>query len=188
MPDFFDTLYSRRSIRVYRDEPLPRETIDNVLEDATWAATASNMQPWEFVVITDKDFIKEISDSCKRNILKKIEADPNSPWKSYEKSANNPDNNMFYNAPCLIYIVAPRSASLAIFDCSMAACNLMLSARARGLGTCWIGLGATPEREMRKKLDIPFDYRIVAPIIVGVPDQQPAPPPRKAPTIRKHIS
>ncbi len=188
MPDFFETLYSRRSIRVYKDEAIPKETIDNLLADAAWAASGSNMQPWEFVVITDKDFIKQISDSCKRNILKKIKADPNSPWQGYEKSARNLDQNIFYNAPCLIYIVAPRSASLAIFDCSMAAGNLMLSARARGLGTCWIGLGATPEREMRKKLDIPSDYRIVAPLIVGVPDQEPTPPPRKEPVIRKFIS
>jgi nitroreductase len=188
MADFFETLYSRRSIRMYKDEPVPKETIEKLIEDATWAATGSNMQPWEFIVITDKGFIKEINDSCKRNILKKIEADPESPWQRYKQSASNPGSNMFYNASCLIYIVAARSASLAIFDCSMAACNLMLSARARGLGTCWIGLGATPEREMREKLDIPNDYRIVAPIIVGVPDQEPAAPPRKPPVVRKYIS
>ena len=69
MPDFFEVLYSRRSIRLYKDEPLARETIDELLKDATWAATGSNMQPWEFVVITDKDFMKEISDSCKRKML-----------------------------------------------------------------------------------------------------------------------
>ena len=186
MPDFFETLYSRRSIRAYRDEPVPRETIEKLLEDATWAATGSNMQPWEFVVVADRHFMKEISDSCKRNIMKKIEADPDSPWNRYEKSARNSDQNIFYNAPCLIYVVALRSASLAIFDCSMAACNLMLSACARGLGSCWIGLGATPEREMRTKLDIPPDYRIVAPIIVGMPDQEPSAPPRKPPVIRKY--
>jgi nitroreductase len=187
MPDFFETLYSRRSIRQYKDEAVPRETIDRLLEDATWAPTGSNMQPWEFVVITDRDFMKELSDSCKRNILKKIETDPKGPWKRYEKSARNFDQSIFYNAPCVIYIVAARSAPLAIFDCSMAAGNLMLSAHARGLGSCWIGLGASPEREMRAKLDIPADYRIVAPIIVGVPDHQPAPPPRKPPVVRKCI-
>ena len=188
MPDFFKILYSRRSIRAYKDKPVPKKTIEKLIEDATWAATASNIQPWEFVVVTDKDFIKEISDSCKRNILEKIKADPDSPWKRYEKSATNLDQNIFYNAPCLIYIVAPRSASLAIFDCSMAAGNLMLSARARGLGTCWIGLGATPGQEMREKLDIPSDYRIIAPIIVGVPAQKPAPPARKKPVVRRNIS
>ena len=188
MPDFFEILYSRRSIRLYKDEPVPREMIDELLKDATQAATASNLQPWEFVVITDKNFIKDISDSCKRKMLAAIEADPNSYMKRYESSLRNPDLNMFYNAPCLIYIVASRSAPLAIFDCSMAACNLMLSARARGLGSCWIGLGADPASDMRRKLDIPEDYRIVAPIIVGVPDQEPAAPPRKAPVIRKCIS
>jgi nitroreductase len=188
MADFFDILYSRRSIRLYKDESVPKETIDDLLKDAIQAATGSNMQPWEFVVITDKNFIREISDSCKRKILAQIEADPNSPWKRYEAAARNVDVNMFYNAPCLIYIVAPRSASLAIFDCSMAACNLMLSARARGLGTCWIGLAASPELEIRLKMDIPEDYRIVAPIIVGIPDQEPKAPARKPPVVRKFIS
>jgi len=188
MPDFFEVLNSRRSIRLYKDEPVSRETIGELLKDATQAATGSNVQPWEFVVITDKSFMKEISDSCKKKMLAAIEADPNSPWKSYEKSARNPDMNMFYNAPCLIYIVAARSASLAIFDCSMAAANLMLSARARGLGTCWIGLAASPEPEMRERMNIPKGYRIVAPIIIGVPDQDPKGPPRKEPVIRKFIS
>ncbi len=188
MPDFFEVLYSRRSIRLYKDEPLARETIDELLKDATWAATGSNMQPWEFVVIIDKDFMKEISDSCKRKMLAAVEADPQSPLKRYETSLRNPDLNMFYNAPCVIYIVAPKSAPLAIFDCSMAACNIMLSARARGLGSCWIGLAASPESEVRERMDIPGDYRIVAPVIVGVPDLDPEAPPRKAPVIRKFIS
>jgi nitroreductase len=187
MPDFFDVIYSRRSIRLFKDNPIPRETIDELLVDATWAATGSNMQPWEFVVITDRSFIKEINDSCKRKIVANIESDPESPWKRYEASARNANTNMFYNAPCLIYVVASRAAPLAIFDCSMAAANLMLSARARGLGSCWIGLGASPEYEVRDKMNIPRDYRIVAPIIVGLPDQEPKGPPRKPPVIRKFI-
>ena len=188
MADFFDVLYNRRSIRLYRDEPIPRETIEELLVDATWAASGSNMQPWEFVVITDKDFMKDISDNCKQKMLAAIKADPDGPWKRYEASARNTDLNMFYNAPCLIYVVAVRSAALAIFDCSMAAANLMLSARARGLGSCWIGLGASPDQEMREKMHIPGDYRIVAPIIIGVPDQEPKAPLRTPPVIRTFIS
>jgi len=188
MPDFFDVLYSRRSIRLYKDESIPRETIDELLKDATQAPTASNLQPWEFVVITNRDFMKQISDSCKRKMLKAVEADPNSPLKRYEASLRNTDVNVFYNAPCVIYIVAPKLAPLAIFDCSLAAANLMLSARARALGTCWIGLGADPEPDVRAKMNIPDDYRIVAPIIVGVPDQNPSAPPRKPPVVRALIT
>jgi nitroreductase len=188
MPDFFDVLYSRRSIRQYKNEPVPRETIDALLKDATQAATGSNAQPWEFVVITNREFLKEISDSCKRKMLATVEADPENPLKRYETSLRNPDLNVFYNAPCAVYIVAPRSVPLAIFDCSMAACNLMLSAQARGLGTCWIGLAASPEAAIREQMDIPEDYRIVAPITLGFPDQEPAGPPRKPPVIRKFIA
>ncbi len=188
MPDFFDVLYGRRSIRIFKDEPVTKETINELLVDATQAATASNLQPWEFVVITNKDLIKRISDSCKKKMLAIVEADPKNYLKRYEASLRNLDLNIFYNAPCVIYIIAPRSAPLAIFDCSMAAGNLMLSARARGLGTCWIGLGADPEEKIRQELDIPVDYRIVAPLVVGVPDQEPLAPPRKAPQVRKFIS
>jgi nitroreductase len=187
MPEFFDVLYGRRSIRLYKNLPLSDETVEELLKDATQAATGSNLQPWEFVVITDKDLMKEISDSCKRKMLKTLEADPNNYLKRYEASLRNMVLNIFYNAPCLIYIVAPISAPMAIFDCSMAACNIMLSARARGLGSCWIGLGASPEVEVRKRMDIPKDYLIVAPVIVGVPDQELSAPVRKAPVIRKFI-
>ncbi len=188
MPDFFEVLYSRRSIRLYKDEPISKETIDELLRDATQAATASNLQPWEFVVITNKNFIREVSDSCKRKMLKSIETNLESPYKRYEATLRNADLNIFYNAPCLIYVVAPRSAGLGIFDCTLAAGNIMLSARARGLGTCWIGLGASPEPEMRERMGIPKDYRIVAPIIVGIPGHEPAAPARRAPVIRKFIS
>ncbi|RJP24902.1 MAG: nitroreductase family protein [Candidatus Abyssobacteria bacterium SURF_5] len=187
MPEFFDVLYGRRSIRLYKDEPLSRETIEALLIDATQAATASNLQPWEFVIVTDKAFMKKISDSCKRKMLRILEADPDNYLKRYEASLRNLDLNIFYNAPCVIYIVAPRSAPLATFDCSMAAGNLMLSARARGFGSCWIGLGADPDDDVREQLDIPKDYRIVAPIVVGTPDHEPQAPPRKAPAIRKVI-
>jgi len=187
MPDFFEVLYGRRSIRIYKDEPVPEKAIEELLKDATQAATASNLQPWEFVVVTDKAFMKKISDSCKQKMLKIVEADPNNYLKRYEASLRNLDLNIFYNAPCLIYIVAPRSAPLAIFDCSMAAANLMLSAFARGLGTCWIGLAADPEDDVREELNIPNNHRIVAPIIVGVPDQEPQAPPRKPAIIRKRI-
>ncbi|GAB4330047.1 MAG: nitroreductase [Candidatus Abyssubacteria bacterium] len=188
MPDFFEVLYSRRSIRIYKDEPISKETIDELLKDATQAATASNLQPWEFVVITNKAFMKEISDSCKRKMLKSVETNPESPYKRYEATVRNASLNIFYNAPCLIYVVAPRSAPLGIFDCTLAAANIMLSARARGLGTCWIGLGASPEPDMRERMGIPKDYRVVAPIIVGVPDHEPAAPPRKPPVVRTFIS
>ncbi|MHC4862257.1 MAG: nitroreductase family protein, partial [Planctomycetota bacterium] len=69
MADFFETLYSRRSIRLYKNEPVPKETIEALLKDATQAASGSNVQPWEFVIITDRNFMKEISDSCKREML-----------------------------------------------------------------------------------------------------------------------
>jgi nitroreductase len=187
MPEFLDVLYGRRSIRLYTDEPVSEETVEELLVDATQAPTASNVQPWEFVIVTNKDFIQRISDSCKQKMLDIVDADPNSYLKRYEATLRNPGLNIFYNAPCLIYVVAPRAASLAIFDCSLAAANLMLSAHARGLGTCWVGLGADPGDDVRQELDIPESYRIVAPIILGFPDHKPQAPPRKPPKIRKII-
>jgi len=184
MPDFFDVLYSRRSIRMFKDEPIPRETIAQLLIDATWAATGSNMQPWEFVVITDKAFIKEINDSCKRKIVAAIESDPNSPWKRYEASARNTDVNMFYNAPCLVAIVGTLKAATISMDCALAASYLMMSATSRGLGTCWVAQGAeVRDRELLDELGIPEGKRIWAPIIVGYPKSIPQMPERKEPNI-----
>lgn len=56
----FDAIYSLRGTRVYRDEPVPPEVLDQILQAATMACSSGNTQPWEFVVVTDRDLKRGI--------------------------------------------------------------------------------------------------------------------------------
>jgi nitroreductase len=60
----------------------------------------------------------------------------------YRPVLENADFNVFYNAPCLVYIAGPRDIRSIQVDCALAAAYFMLSAADRGLGTCWVDLGS----------------------------------------------
>ena len=104
----------------------------------------------------------------------------------FKEILNDPNFNIFYNAPVLILISTIGDIPWAVEDCALAAENLMLAARGAGLGTCWIGFAqswlGTPEGKALLKL--PANYKLVAPIIVGHPKAAPPPLPRKEPEIR----
>jgi hypothetical protein len=89
----------------------------------------------------------------------------------------------------LVYIVGTAKMQTIVQDCSLVGAYFMLSAAARGLGTCWVAQGAFIEdKEIRAELAIPENYTIVAPIIIGYPKQVPSMPPRKDPKLIKVIS
>ncbi len=84
--------------------------------------------------------------------------------------------NVFYNAPCLIYIAGAKSVGSLDVDVALAAGYIMFSATARGMGTCWVALGASiRDPRLRAELGLDDNYRIVAPIILGYPRTIPAP-------------
>jgi nitroreductase len=101
----------------------------------------------------------------------------------------NPDFNVFYNAPCLVYIVGSKQARNLYVDCSLAACYFMFGATARGLGTCWVGLGTSIlDPDLLELMQVPEDHKIVAPLILGYPKGIPGTPQRNEPQILKILS
>jgi nitroreductase len=189
MNDFQTLLKKRRAIRDFLDRPVPLETIQDIIRDSCLAPSAGNGQPWRFVVVNRKDMIKRLSDESKKNFIANLERNPNSPIKKYEAVLKNEAFNVFYNAPCLVYVVGPKSIVSLQVDCALAVAYFMLSAASRGLGTCWVDLGAfIRDPELLKELGIPEDCRIVAPVILGYPSAIPDPPQRKDPGILKVIS
>ena len=109
--------------------------------------------------------------------------------KVYEAMLRNEEYNVFYNAPCLVYIVGPAKAATLVPDCALLAAYFMLSAATRGLGTCWVAQGGfIRDPEVLKELGLPEGYQLVAPIILGYPKNIPPMPERKEPNILKIIS
>lgn len=181
MLTYSELIKNRRSIREFLDKKVSTETIKEILQDACLAPSSHNKQPWEFIVITDRQLIKRLSDESRKNLLNEIENNQASSNKEFKSWLSDDNANVFYNAPCLIFIVGKNDYNHFKDDCSLAAAYLMFAATARGLGSCWIGLGAhINSQELKKEINLPTNYEIVAPIVIGYPTNIPPETPRKA--------
>lgn len=107
---------NRRSIRSFTDEPVSDEDIQKILEAARWCQSASNNQPWRFIIIKNKKIIEDLAKFA--------------PYGKFIKSA-----------PIVIAIVADtaKAPKWYLQDTSMVSHQMCLMISALGLGTCWIG-------------------------------------------------
>lgn len=189
MSTFSELLVTRRSVREFEKRNVPLLITEEIIKESCCAPSARNEQPWNFIIINSGAMIKRLSDESKRAILEAIEENPDSTMKHYEAVLRDQDFNVFWDAPCVVYIVGPESKASLQVDCALAASYFMLSAASRGLGTCWVALGSCiKDPEIKKEIGLPDDYRIVAPIILGYPRVIPEPPPREKPRILKVVS
>jgi nitroreductase len=187
--DFKELLEKRRAVRDYEDREVPLELIKNLISDSIKAPNASNAQPWKFIIVNDKAVMKRISDDSKKTLIAGIEKDPNSPMKGYLEVLKNENFNVFYNAPCLVAVVARAKGATVATDCGLLAAYLMFAAAERGLGTCFVAQGAeVRDPELVQEIGLPEGYRIWAPIILGYPKTIPPTPERKEPVLLKIIS
>lgn len=189
MTEFFELLKTRRSVRDFEPREVPLELTTEIIKDSCLAPSSGNGQPWRFIVVNTKDCIRRLSDESKRNLLLHLERDPDAPSKKYEAALRSEAFNVFYNAPCVVFIVGPKKIPTLQVDCTLAACYFMFSASARGLGTCWIGLGKhIQDPELLKLIGMSEDCQIVAPIVLGYPKSIPNAPERSEPQVLKVVS
>lgn len=184
-----ETIKSRRSIRSYENKPVSDSAIDILLEAAIYAPTAQNLQPWKFTFVTNKAELKRLSDVSKQARLQALPNVVNEDLERFKNSLKNPQFDMFYGAPLVVFISGPKSL-FAVNDCSMAAQNMMLSAYALGIGSCWIG-GAVlyaNSPEGKAELGVPEDHQVYSALIFGYPKGGfPKAPQRRPPEILKRI-
>lgn len=177
-----EAIYGRRAVREFTADPVDEKVLRQLIDAAIQAPSAVNQQPWLFSVVRDKAFLARISTEAKAYMLRTSAA---AASHQFESVLSNSEFNIFYHAPTLIVISAVAESPWAVEDCSLAAENMMLAARAAGLGTCWIGFAqawlGTPDGKAALRLSgttVP-----IAPIIVGHPKTAAALVPRKAPKI-----
>ncbi len=145
--DFFDVLMTRRSIRSFLPDPVSEEDIATLVKAGTMAPSAMNRQPWHFVVVTDREKLDAIAD-------------------------RHPHAAFARQAPLAIVVVAtPAEASgdFWVQDCSAATENILLAARALGLGSVWCGLYPVQERAdiLADILSVPKEYVPLSLIVLG---------------------
>jgi nitroreductase len=189
MAEYFELLQKRRSIRDFEEKDVPLDVINEIIKESCFAPSSANGQPWRFIIVNNRDVIKSLSDDSKKNLISYIEKNPDSPTNKYEAALRDPGFNVFYNAPCLVFIVGSKQLRSLHVDCALAACYFMFSASARDLGTCWIGFGTNiQDPDLLKLIGMPEDHIIVAPLILGYPKSVPDLPERLEPQILKIVS
>jgi nitroreductase len=186
--DFKTLLINRRAIRDFQNREVPLSVIKEIIQDTCLAPTATNRQPCKFIIIRERDYMKKLSDESKKTLLSDLERNPESPLKQYEPRLRDEQFNVFYNAPCLVYVVGPTEVRSLDVDCGLTVAYFMFSATSRGLGTCWIGLGAhIRDRKILSDMGVPADCQIVAPVLIGYPTSIPPASERHSPEIVKII-
>lgn len=155
MRDIFEIIKERRSIRKYKKESPSEELIKRCIEAALYAPSARNSQPWYFVIVKDKEKIKQLSRA-------------------------QPFTKFLEDAPYVIVALADENKSnhwLEDMGCALMA--LLLEAHSLGLGACWGAIYHPENRDrenyVRSIIDIPQNLRIVACIGIGYPDETPSP-------------
>jgi nitroreductase len=164
--ELMEVIKKRRSVRAYKEKPLPKSVVADILDAARYAPSARNLQPLQYKVITNKTLIKRLSDGVTEAL------------KGQGLSLKAPptvQHNYFYSAPLLIIIVAPKENTFAISDAALAVQNIMLYATSINLGSCFIGMARLLQHseKLMKELHIGEDMNILAAVICGYPEGWP---------------
>jgi nitroreductase len=150
-----DAIMTRRSIRKYKPETVPQQTLERILEAARYAPSADNEQPWHFIIVDDAKIKDRLS---KRR------------WSGFIA------DSAFTVVGCA-YIGNAHSRKWSTIDTTIALQNMVIAASSLGIGSCWVG--DFQEAEVKKMLEVPKDWKIVSLISFGYPNETPNATPRK---------
>ncbi|RJR24923.1 MAG: ferridoxin [Desulfobacteraceae bacterium] len=183
-------LRSRRSIRLYKKQPVEREKLQRLIEIARYAPSGGNLQLVEWIVILDEGRIKTIAESTVEWMRKLLAKAPKAVPPYFPLIVGAWDmgyNSVTCNAPALIVASAPQSATTGMVDVTLALSYLDLAAPGLGLGTCWAGLveGALQSSSaVREAVGLPEGHPYHYAMMAGYPrSKYRRVPERKAPKI-----
>lgn len=153
----FDAVKGRRSVRRFRSDKLPKEKLDRILEAASWAPSAGNLQARDFILVENQETRRQLSEAAF-------------------------GQDFIEQAPAVIVVCANLQKSArhygrrgetlyALQDATAAVQNILLGVYSLGLGSCWVG--AFDDEEVKKILGVPEGVIPVAILPIGVPDENP---------------
>jgi nitroreductase len=150
-----EQILTRRSIRKFKTEEVNEEVISNILEAGRCAPTATNNQPWHFIVAKNK---------------KAKEAFSFGGFNRFVEGASFIVAGFYKQSEVII-------EKLSLMDVTIALQNMVLAGWVQGVGSCW--MGAFNERKLRDTLSLPSDINIVGAVAFGIPNETPNQPPKK---------
>jgi len=146
--DAIEVLKTRRAVRAFKHDAVPKKIIEDVVDCGRLAATAINIQPWEFIAVTDPGMLNKI--------------------------AKTTDYGGFIaNAPACIVVIC-QDTKYYLEDGSAASQNILLAARAHGLGSCWVAGDKKPyANDICRLVGAPANYKLISLIPIGYPAENP---------------
>lgn len=148
--DVVKAIRDRRSIRKYKDTEVADEKIDIILQAGRWAPSASNKQPWHFIVVKNNEMRKRMAEA-------------------------HPYGRFMAESPVVIVALGDPSKHprYHLADPHNAVLNMLLAAHNEGLNSCWMGVRDTDiEPKMRELLNIPDDLRVICCVSIGYGNQE----------------
>jgi nitroreductase len=184
IPPFFEVIKTRRAVRNYKSTPIPKKHVQMILEAARMAPSAGNQQPWQLLVVDDPAKILELREECVAMQLDRFKTQGNPTAEEIEKFKDKAGKgaDKYLKAPVQIIVLVDKKApypDYIIKDGSLIGGTILLAARALGYGTVFV-TDAIPESATRKVFSIPDHYERICVIPLGIPEEWPATPPKKA--------
>jgi len=174
--DIENVIMSRRSIRKWQDKVVEKELLTQILKHGINAPNGKGIQAYEIRVINNPAMLKEMSEAVEKDMP--------------EVSKRVGYQNIFVDAPCVVFIASYDDYDLSQVDCGLLGENIMLSAWSKGIGSCCLGSSArflknsANGREYLNKLNFSEHYQLLYCIALGYPNESPNAKPRNESKIR----
>ena len=188
MPDIFETILHRRSIRRFEPKQIEEAALQQILQAGLYAPSAGGRQGVIFAVCQDREANERLGKIKRANSQPRMATATSFVSREQPSIADDPKlKNAFYDAPTVITMFAPKNFLFSVDDCAVAAENMMLAADALGIGSCYIGQGWTAfadpyGQEILRQWNIPTDHYAVMQLLLGYAkegDKYPTAKPRK---------
>ncbi len=177
--ELLEAIRTRRTIRQFQSRPVPRAELEAILEAASWAPSGFNRQNWRFIVLAGEEKRRLLAEA-RIGFIQRLGEVQQRPAPSVAALTQ-----AFFEyaevAPVLVavYSDVPLSQDVeAGLSVAAAVQNLLLAAHARGLGTCWNTRGLYVADAIRRFLNVPESWDLIALIPMGYPAESPEPSPR----------
>lgn len=183
--ELLEAVMNRRSVRKYKDVPVPREVLEQLLEAACWAPSAENMQPWYFVALTRPEDILLLQNTMEQ-VAENMRPHLEELYPRHPRIVGNVTGFLRRLGGAPVYVLVflqqdygPVRDSM-IESTAAAIQNLLLAAHEQGLGTCWVNAAtAFGYGPALQELFAPDKGEFVSLVTLGYPDQMPRTPGRK---------
>lgn len=176
-----DLVLSRRSIRAFRDDPIPRALVCDLLADALWSPSPHNSQPWRFTVLTGQDDRERLASAMAERLAEELRADGVEPGLIERQTARSQDRIVGAPVTLLCSLVGDglvpypderRTAlewEMAVQSVGAVLQTLFLVAAERGIGSCWMAAPMYCPEVVRGSLSLPDTYVPQALALLGYP-------------------